>query len=81
MAKKSWEYLFRNNDQARKIVILLFRSVYVFAVFLGSIGGLQLVWGIADTLNGCMAIPNLIGVLLLSGVVLKETKEYFKHRF
>lgn len=76
--EKSWEYLFRNNDQARKVVIILFRMVYVCAVFLGSVGGLQLVWGIADTLNGCMAIPNLIGVILLSGVVLKETKAYFK---
>ena len=35
-------------------------------------------WDISDTLNGCMAIPNLLAVVLLSGVVVKETKEYFK---
>jgi AGCS family alanine or glycine:cation symporter len=39
--------------------------------------GLDLVWMIADTLNGFMAIPNLIGLLLLSGVVAKLTREYF----
>jgi len=39
--------------------------------------GLDLVWAIADTLNGFMAIPNLIALLLLSGVVAKLTREYF----
>ena len=34
-------------------------------------------WDISDTLNGCMAIPNLLAIVLLSGVVVKETKEYF----
>ena len=38
---------------------------------------LKLAWDIADTLNGLMAIPNLIGVFALSGVVFKTTKDYF----
>lgn len=76
--EKAWEYLFRNNASARKVVIMIFRLCYIAAVFVGSVGGLELVWGIADTLNGCMAIPNLVGVILLSGVVVKETKDYFK---
>ena len=38
---------------------------------------LDLAWNIADTLNGLMAIPNLIGVLALSGVVVKSTREFF----
>ena len=75
--EKAWEYLFRNNASARKTVIFIFRLCYIAAVFVGAVGGLELVWGIADTLNGCMAIPNLVGVILLSGVVLKETKDYF----
>jgi AGCS family alanine or glycine:cation symporter len=38
---------------------------------------LDLAWAIADTLNGLMAIPNLIAVIALSGVVVRTTKEYF----
>lgn len=38
---------------------------------------MEVVWGVADSFNGLMAIPNLLGVLLLSSVVLKETKRYF----
>jgi len=51
---------------------------YVFCVFvvLGAIGGLDLVWTIADNLNAMMAIPNLIGLLGLSGVVVKESNDY-----
>ncbi len=40
---------------------------------------LELVWSIADTLNALMAIPNLIAVLLLSNVVVRETKHYLNH--
>ncbi|MEG0035884.1 MAG: alanine:cation symporter family protein, partial [Oscillospiraceae bacterium] len=43
----------------------------------GATMNLGLVWKIADTLNGLMAIPNLIALLGLSGVVIKATKEYF----
>ena len=43
----------------------------------GSVANLKLVWDISDTLNGLMAIPNLIGILLLSPVVIKLTKEHF----
>jgi AGCS family alanine or glycine:cation symporter len=75
--EKAWEYLFRNNEAVRKVVVMIFRIVYVVAVPIGATGGLEFVWGVADTLNGCMAVPNLIGVLLLSGVVLTETKRYF----
>ena len=43
----------------------------------GAVGSGTLMWDIADTLNGLMAIPNLIALLLLSGVVAKLTKDYF----
>ena len=57
--------------------ILAYRLVWVVFVVIGAIGGLEFIWSLADTLNGLMAIPNLIGVLFLSGTVFKLTKEYF----
>lgn len=75
--EKSWEYLFRNNESVRKAVILIYRIAYIVAVYVGCTGGLQFVWGLADTLNGAMAIPNLIAILILSPIVIKESKEFF----
>jgi len=43
----------------------------------GATSQLSLVWSIADTLNGMMAVPNLIGLLLLSPVIFRLTREYF----
>ena len=54
-----------------------FQAVFVFVVIIGATLELELVWNIADTLNGFMAIPNLIALLGLSGVVVKLTKDYF----
>ena len=44
---------------------------------MGSVGSGTLMWNISDTLNGMMAIPNLVGLLLLSGTVIRLTREYF----
>jgi len=55
-----------------------FRFVYAMVAILGATIDLGLVWGISDTFNGLMTIPNLIGILLLSPVVFKLLKE-FKH--
>lgn len=55
----------------------LYQVVFVAVVVIGAALELDLVWNIADTLNGFMAIPNLIALLGLSGVVIKLTKEYF----
>lgn len=57
--------------------IMIYRILWIPFVVVGAIGGLEFVWALADTLNGLMAIPNLIGVLALSGVVFKLTKEFF----
>lgn len=57
--------------------IIPYRILWIPAVVIGSIGGLNFIWDLADTLNGLMAIPNLIAVLALSGTVIKATKEYF----
>lgn len=61
----------------RKFVVF-YRLVYICLVFVGAIGGLQSIWAISDTLNGLMAIPNLIGLGLLSGVVITMVKDFFK---
>jgi AGCS family alanine or glycine:cation symporter len=57
--------------------IIVYRLLWVVAVVVGAIGGLEFMWDLADTLNGLMAFPNLVGVLILSPVVFKLTREFF----
>ena len=54
----------------------VYKILWVIGVFVGSLVELNLVWSMADLLNGLMAIPNIIAVLLLSNVIAKETKKY-----
>jgi alanine or glycine:cation symporter, AGCS family len=54
-----------------------YRLAFVLAVFIGAVTELELVWTFSDIMNGLMALPNLIGLLLLSGLVARETKTYF----
>lgn len=61
-------------------VIRPFMIVYSMVSILGATVDLGLLWDISDTFNGLMVIPNLIGVLLLSGTVFRLTKEYFADR-
>jgi AGCS family alanine or glycine:cation symporter len=68
--EKCFSYLFGQK------AIFLYRIIFVLMVFVGSITTLRVVWGVADILNGLMAIPNLIGLLALSGVVVAETKRF-----
>jgi len=58
--------------------IVPFRVLWVAAILVGTLVKLEYVWLLADTLNAMMAIPNLIALLLLSPVVFKLTKDYFK---
>ena len=51
--------------------------IFAFVCIVGATGSGTLMWDIADTLNGLMAIPNLIALLILSSVVAKVTKDYF----
>jgi alanine or glycine:cation symporter, AGCS family len=53
-----------------------YRILFVIATFFGAIYSLEFVWTLSDVMNGLMALPNLIGLLLLSGVIVKETKAY-----
>jgi AGCS family alanine or glycine:cation symporter len=68
--EKSLEYLLGPKS------CVPYRIVYVFVAFLGTVVSLGVVWDIADALNALMSIPNLIAVLLLSGVIAKDTKKY-----
>ncbi|MBR2571377.1 MAG: sodium:alanine symporter family protein [Clostridia bacterium] len=57
-------------------VILPYKILWVIGVFVGSMMKIGVVWDLADLMNGLMAIPNIFAVLLLSGVIAKETKKY-----
>lgn len=58
----------------------IYQIVFIVVVIMGATMDLGLAWDISDTLNGLMAIPNLVAVLGLSGVVIKMTKDYFKDK-
>ncbi len=59
-------------------LVLPYRIFYVIMVFIGGMGtDIGLIWKLSDIANGLMAIPNLIALILLSGIVIRETKEYF----
>lgn len=68
--EKAVEYL------GGKRVIIYYRLLWIAAVFVGAVLNLSLVWGIADSMNALMAIPNLIALLLLSKVLIRETNKY-----
>lgn len=69
--ERCWEFLFGAR------AILPYRLIWVAVVPLGAISQLDTVWLLADTLNGLMALPNLVSLLVLSPVVIKLTKDHF----
>jgi AGCS family alanine or glycine:cation symporter len=71
--ERCWGYLTNNN----KVFLTIFKVIFVLVCIVGATGSGTLMWDISDTLNGMMAIPNLIALLLLSGTVIKLTKAYF----
>jgi len=71
----SIEYLSKNS----KIAVIVYRCIYVLFVFIGAVGSLDLIWSISETMNGLMAIPNLIGIIGLSKVVTSATKKHFNN--
>lgn len=56
--------------------VIAYRIAYIAAVFIGSVMSLQMVWNLADCMNALMAIPNLISLLALSGILVHETRKY-----
>ena len=72
-SERCFEYLIGG----RKKGLLVFRWLYILAVFIGPYMTVSLVWNVSDVFNACMAFPNLVGLAALSGVVIRETKSYF----
>ena len=70
------EFLF---GKASRTATLVYKILFCVVLVIGSTLGLDLVWTIGDALNGLMALPNLIALLLLSGTILSLTKEYFSN--
>ncbi len=64
---------------AGKKIMIPYRILYILVAVIAPVVSLNLIWLIADTLNALMAIPNLVAVLLLSPVVVAETKKYLNH--
>ena len=73
-SERCLEYLSGGNMKHVKI----FRWIYILAVFIGPYMTVSAVWTIADIFNGMMALPNMIALFALSGVVAAETKDFFK---
>ncbi|API91616.1 MULTISPECIES: alanine/glycine:cation symporter family protein [Virgibacillus] len=71
--EKCFQYLFKNP-----VAVRAYRTVFVLFIFVGATASLDVVWTLADVLNGLMAAPNLIGLLGLSGVIIYETKRFQK---
>ena len=76
----SWSYY---GDRCAEFLfgtksVPLYRGLYIFLIVIGAVGGLQVIWNLADVLNALMAIPNLIGLIALSGFTAKYTRDYVK---
>jgi len=74
--ERCWGYLTNNN----KTFDRCYKVIFVLVCIVGATGSGSLMWDISDTLNGLMAIPNLIALLGLSGAVAVITKDYFKKK-
>ena len=72
--EKAVEYLFGES------AILPYRGVWVVLIVVGAVAQLDVVWAFADVMNGLMALPNLVGLIGLSGVVAEETRKYFAEK-
>lgn len=71
--EKALEYLFKN-----RVICYIYRAVFAVMVFFGSVSALDVAWSFSDIANGLMAVPNLISLIVLSGVLRKDTLEHHK---
>ncbi|HIX00727.1 MAG TPA: sodium:alanine symporter family protein [Candidatus Nesterenkonia stercoripullorum] len=76
-----WSYYGERNVERLfgRGMVMPFRLVFAVVVYFGCTVELTLVWVFADVMNGLMALPNLIGLIILSGLVARETKHYLRH--
>ena len=72
-SERCLEYIVNGNQK----VVKIYRWLYILAVFIGPFMTVSAVWTIADIFNGLMALPNLIAIIALNGVIVAETKLYF----
>lgn len=72
----AWGYIFKDH---KPLVAKVVRIIWIPAAFIGCVSELDLVWGIADTCNGLMIIPNIIALFGLSGIVYRITMDYLKN--
>ena len=68
--EKCFEYLFKGKW------IPLYRYIWVLFVFIGALFKLEMVWNFSDAMNALMAVPNLIGLILLGGILSRETQTF-----
>lgn len=79
--EKATEFCFGAfGEKGSKIAVLVFKVAYILLIVASAVIESELVWSISDTCNGLMAIPNLICVVALSGLVTKITKNYFDRK-
>ena len=76
----SWSYY---GDRCAEYIfgpkaVLWYRCIYVVLIVIGAIGGLRIIWNLADILNALMAIPNLIGLIALAGFVAAKKRNYLQ---
>ncbi|NEE01322.1 alanine/glycine:cation symporter family protein [Phytoactinopolyspora halotolerans] len=73
-----WSYYGERNVErlVGRVGVMPYRAVFVVVVFVGAVTELETVWTFSDVMNGLMALPNLIGLLILAGLVARETREY-----
>ncbi len=79
--EKAVEFFFGwTKEKTRKYIVIIFKVIYVLLIAVSATIHSELVWAIDDTFNGLMAIPNLICLIALSGLVAKITKNYFDRK-
>ncbi|GAA4513674.1 alanine/glycine:cation symporter family protein [Brevibacterium yomogidense] len=76
-----WSYYGDRNVERLfgRRAVLPFRVVFSLVVYVGCTSELEVVWSFSDVMNGLMALPNLVGILVLSGLIARETRHYLKH--
>ncbi len=68
----------RNMDRLfGRVAVTPYRVVFVLVIFVGAVQELEVVWTFSDIMNGLMALPNLIGLLIMSGMIVRETRAFF----
>ncbi len=79
--EKATEFCFQNlNGKGKKISVLVFKILFVLFIVAAAVIESDLIWSIDDTFNGLMAFPNLVALIILSGKVVKITKNYYQRK-